>query len=133
MRGLLREFLIKALALGVVLRVLPGVTISGGWQPFATAVAALFVFDRIVKPAIKLFFIPANFLTFGLFSVAVNIGLIYLLTFVIPQLKISGFTSVEYDIGGFIIPAFELTTLLVVVAAAVIISVITITLHWLAD
>jgi putative membrane protein len=81
-------------------RLIPGFVFFGDWQDLLLAGAILGIINAILKPVLKLLALPVIFLTLGLFSIIINIALLYLAESLIPQLQIDGFWSAA---GGVII------------------------------
>lgn len=133
MKAYFRSFLIIAISFWIVIKLVPGITLSGDWQTFTLVSAALFVSTFFIKPIIKLVFLPFNILTLNLMSVLITAGLLFLLSLIVPQLKISSFTFEGFVYNGIVIPRFFVTQLLTVLAAAIIITIVTTALNWISD
>jgi len=65
------------------------------WTTILIAGVVLTLVNLIVKPILKLLTLPINIVTFGLFSVVINIGLLWLVTWLVP-----GFEIQPMVIGG---------------------------------
>ncbi|MEP6994003.1 MAG: phage holin family protein [Acidobacteriota bacterium] len=77
MRFWLRLF-INAVALWVAVQIVPGIHYEGGPLPFL-GVALLFgVVNAFIRPALKLLTLPLIFVTFGLFALVINGGMLWL-------------------------------------------------------
>ena len=61
------------------------------WKLLLLAGLILALFNAILKPIIKLVSFPLIILSLGLFTLIINIALLWLLSQFIPQLTISGF------------------------------------------
>jgi putative membrane protein len=81
-------------------RIIPGFVFFGSWQDLLFAGAILGIINAVLKPILKLLALPIIFLTLGLFSIIINIALLYLAESLIPQLQIDSFWSA---LGGVII------------------------------
>lgn len=88
MKYLLRVFLFNTFGLWLVSQVIPTLVISGGWQVFLLAGFILSILMLVVKPVLKILFIPINILTLGLFSWFVNVMVLYLLTLLFTDVAI---------------------------------------------
>lgn len=90
----------NSLAILAADRFIPGFAFFGDWQDLLLAGAILGIINAILKPILKFLTLPIIFLTLGIFSIIINIGLLYLAENMIPQLQIDGFFSAA---GGVII------------------------------
>lgn len=75
---------------------LPFIYISGDmvWEKLKTAFIAgliLGLLNLLVRPIIKLFSLPINILTLGLFNIVINAGILWLTDLMIGGLRIEGF------------------------------------------
>ena len=63
---------------------LPGIKVEN--FAYAMLIAAvLTIINIFIKPIIKLLAFPINFLTFGLFNLVINCGILYGIAYFIPQ------------------------------------------------
>jgi putative membrane protein len=67
----------NALALYVASRLIPGFNITADYIGFLKIGAVLGIVNTLVRPLIKLLSFPLILLTFGLFSIIINILLLY--------------------------------------------------------
>jgi len=66
---------------------LPGISVeSFGYAMLIAAVLTLI--NIFIKPVIKFFTLPVNLLTFGLFNLVINYGLLYLAAFFIKEYRL---------------------------------------------
>jgi putative membrane protein len=127
----LRIFVYNLLALWVVTQVLEGVAVIGGLKPFIAAGLALTLVNLLVRPLIKLLFLPINLLTLGAFRWLVNVVTLYLVTILVPQLEIKPFTFPGFSYQGFIFPTLELSPFWALVVATFFLSLTTSFLYWI--
>jgi len=85
--NLLRPVIISGLTLAFLSFLLPTITISN-WTTLILASVVLTILQKLVRPILKLVFLPINVITLGLFSVILNIFLLWLLTYLVPGLDI---------------------------------------------
>lgn len=98
---------LNALALFVMIRVVDGITYTGGIKFFVIGGLVIGVLNLFVKPFVKLASLPAMFFTGGLVLFLVNAVILWLLVYV---LKVADFrdTSIvfanfsSYVIGGLV-------------------------------
>lgn len=131
MKSILRSFIYNFVGLYSATLAIPGFHIAGGIQFLALAGAALTLLNFFLKPLIKILFFPINFITLGLFAWVVNVLIIYLLIFFVPQITITPWTFTGLRSGGFVIPAFYFTKFLTVVAVSFVTSLSTSVLNWI--
>jgi putative membrane protein len=99
MKIILHWIIISATVYGLAYFV-PNISISIWWVALIIG-AILYFIHQIVKPIIKILTLPINLLTFGLFSIVLNV-----LFFWFPSVIISGFkvqTLTAALIGGIVI------------------------------
>ncbi|TSC86053.1 MAG: putative membrane protein [Microgenomates group bacterium Gr01-1014_7] len=130
MKTLLRYFLINLTSLVVATQLIPGLSYTGGIKSLIIGAFFFMLINFILVPLLKILFLPLNLLTVGLFSWVVNVLALYVLT------TISSFVLLPYRFPGanlwvLSIPAMDLTTFWVAVAASVLIGIIAHFLQWL--
>lgn len=84
------KIIISAFAVIITSYILPGVRIDGFLTAIIVAVV-LSLMDSFVKPILVLFTIPVTFLSFGLFLLVINAGLIIVTSRIVPEFKVDGF------------------------------------------
>lgn len=131
MKTLLRYFLINLVSLYTATRLIPGLTYTGGLKSLTLGAAAFMLINFILVPLLKILFLPLNLLTVGLFSWLINVLALYALTTVVSDFRLLPYFFPGLALGGFNIPAMEMTPFLVAVAASFVIGVITHFLQWL--
>ena len=132
MKKYLRQFLINSTSIWVAKSVLPmGVALTQGYKVLAYTALVLTIANLIIRPLVKLLLLPVNLLTMGGFRWVVNVGTLYFVTLLVPQLQISGFLFPGANLNGFIVPSINLGTLWVYVLASFIISLTTTFLFWM--
>ena len=82
--------IISALAVGITVYILPGVSITPWWWAVVIAVV-LGLINTFVKPIVKLLALPVTILTIGLFSFVINGLMILLCAWIVPAFQIDGF------------------------------------------
>lgn len=91
---LILRILTNAVALYAAAQLVPGFTLSD--QSFSALLVAGFVLGLInflVKPILKLLSFPFVLLTLGLFTIVINIAMLFLLDYALPGVSISGFAA----------------------------------------
>ena len=109
MRYLLKVFVFHAFALWLTAEIYQGFIVRGGWQTIFFAGFILTLLTLLVKPLLKILFIPVNLLTLGLFSWFVNVVVVYLLTVLIRTVYIRPFLFMGFTFQGFVVPPMEIS------------------------
>ena len=132
MKKLARIFLFSLFALWLTPNLIGGIKIVGDWQTYIISSAALSLIFLFVKPVLRLFLLPVNLLSLGLLSWVVNVAILYLLTLIIPQIKISdwNFPGISYE--GFVIPSYYFNQIATFVIVSLILSFIINFLVWIS-
>lgn len=102
----------NALAIYVAAEVVPGFTLSeNSFVALLTMGLILGLINFFVKPLLKLLSTPIILFTFGLFTIVINIAMLFLLDYAVDALYISGFwaafwamiviSAVNFFIGSF--------------------------------
>jgi len=79
---------------------LPNVSFSN-WLAMIMAGLVLTLVNLIVRPIIKLLTLPLNIITFGLFSIVVNVFLIWLVIYLVPGFEIQTMVLAGMQLGSF--------------------------------
>lgn len=132
MKTLLRYFLINLTSLYLTTIYIPGLAYTGGIKSLLIGALAFMLINFILVPLLKILFLPLNLLTLGLFSWLINVLAIYALTTIVAEFVLLPYTFPGAAIFGITIPATELTTFWVAVAASFMIGIITNFLQWLS-
>lgn len=132
MKSLLRNFLINLAALVVAAALIPGLLVEGGFPTLALGALVLMLINWIIVPLLKITFLPLNLLTLGLFTWVINVLALYLLTRIIPQIKIVPYFFPGANLNGFAVPQVSLNILIVAILASFLVGFISHFLHWLS-
>lgn len=132
MKSLLRNFLINLAALVVAAAIIPGLRIEGGFPTLAAGAFVLMLINWFIVPLLKVTFLPLNLLTLGLFTWVINVLALYLLTRIIPQIKIVPYFFPGGNFNGFTVPSTSLSILMVAILASFLVGFISHFLHWLS-
>lgn len=89
--GILVNWLLSAIAIGITAYLLPGVHIEGGAVTVLVLAVVLGLINAILKPILKLLTLPITILTLGLFSLVINALLILLAARIVPGFMVDGF------------------------------------------
>jgi len=99
MKKLFLKILIFALAVFFAGYFIPGIAVDN----FVTALLAALVIlavNMFIKPVVKFIALPINFMTLGLFSIVINIALMYAVVYFTPGVSAEGFLPTLEMAGG---------------------------------
>jgi putative membrane protein len=93
---LITRWLINALGLVLVSRILPGVSFEGqgGWQVLVTVLAAaalLGLVNAAIRPVLLVLTLPINLLSLGLFTLFINGAMLWLVSKIVPGFIVQGY------------------------------------------
>lgn len=123
-------FLYNIFALWLTSQILPALTVPGDWKTILFAGLTLSLLMLLVKPILKILFIPINILTFGLLAWVVNVIVLYILTILVPEIVIQPWTFPGVVWEGFVIPAVTASYTIALIVTSLVITIITDVLHY---
>lgn len=132
-KGIIRAILINGVALFIASQYISGLHLRNGLESLAIVTLVFTAVHLIVKPVLKMVFGAINFLTFGLFSLAIDVAILYALTLFLPQISFSAWSFAGANIGGVIIPAYDFEKIGSTIVSAVLINVVRTFLTYLAS
>lgn len=130
MKRLIASIIFHIFAIFLVSQTFSGIKITGGLQFIALAGLALSVLNFILRPIIKLIAFPLQILTFGLFSIFINAGMLYLLTRLLPQIRIVPFILQSISFKTFHTGTYSLNLVESFIFIAFVISCVVTILSW---
>lgn len=133
MKYLLRLFLFQIVGLWFTTEIIPTIVVIGNWQTLVISGIVLGLLMLIVKPVLRILFLPINFLTFGLLSWFINVVILFILTIIMPQVQVREWTFPGLNFSGFVVPAMHLNYLLSLIASTLLITFITDVLEFVAN
>jgi putative membrane protein len=92
MTGFIIRYVIMAAIVLIIPRYLKGITVDSFMTALFVALMMGFL-NSFVKPVLKIISFPITFMTLGLFSLVINVGLVYLAAFYISGFHVSGFVA----------------------------------------
>lgn len=81
------------LGLWIAVIIIPGVEFTAGIEYLMLAGISLGLINFFIKPIIKLITLPLRILTLGLFSLIINLAIIWLIDVAFPELIVPDFLS----------------------------------------
>jgi len=92
------QIVINALAILIAAYLVPGILFSGSVWKLLLAGLVLGLANTWIKPLLKLISLPLIVITFGLFTVVINIAVLAFVAYLIPDLSIQGWTSALWGV-----------------------------------
>lgn len=129
MKYLARVYLFNVFSLWLTSSIFPAFNIHGSWQTILLAGIVLSGLMIIVKPILKILFIPINILSFGLLSWMINVVVIYLLTVLVAEVEINAWMFPGINYMGFVIPEIKISYFAALIIASVSVTFISNLLH----
>lgn len=80
----------SGLGLYLAVNLVPQISYSGGWQTLAIAGFCIALLNLAIAPIIKILSLPLRVLTLNLFSLVIDMSMVWLADALIPELRISG-------------------------------------------
>ena len=91
--GLIIRILISAVAVYVASLFIPGISVSGGAGTYLIVAVVLGLLNAFVKPILTILTIPITVITLGLFLLVINVLMVYLADYLIPNFAVNGFIA----------------------------------------
>lgn len=86
--NLLKPFIVTAGSLWLLSYLFPTINITN-WTALLLASLVMVLLNAVVKPVLKLLFLPINIVTLGFFSVVINVFILWLVTYLVPGFEIN--------------------------------------------
>lgn len=97
---LLKPIIISGLTIFLLAYFLPTVSYMN-WTTLILAAVTLTLVNKIVRPLLKVLFLPINVVTLGLFSIVLNVALLWLVTYLVPGFHIEAMTVLGVQFNDF--------------------------------
>ena len=131
MKFVVRRWFVNAISLLIVSSFYPGLEITGGLKTIILAGLVITLINLIIKPLLKLFFLPVNLLTLGFFRWIINVICLYLLGFFVFAVNFSRFKFEGVSFLGVIVSSVEISFLVSLVICSFLLSLIVGFFYWL--
>ncbi len=95
-----RLFINTGITLWILSYFLPTIKFSDWTALVLTSLVMVFV-QKIIKPVIKILFLPINIVTLGLFSVVINVAMLWLVTYLVPGFEITNMVVLGVHLNSF--------------------------------
>jgi|SRR3989344_1817130 len=131
MRRILRTILIEVATLYIASQIAEGLNFDHGTKTLLITGLVLAGISLLAKPALKILLLPLNLVTFGVFRWVSNVVVLYIVTLLVRDFRVTGFYFHGFDNQLIAIPAISLSGLGGLIAFALLISLLNSILHWL--
>lgn len=122
MKDFIRQSLLNSFSLFIVASIFPGLIIPQSLFSLLWAGAIFTLINRLIKPIIKLFLLPVNLVTLGLFGWLANVFVLLIATKIVDNLSITAFASKSFNYSGFSIPSLSFSTIVALIIASFLLS-----------
>ena len=119
MRGFLIGVAGTAIAIAILIYVLPQVEFNGTVVQLVIVAVVFGLVNGFIKPIVKLLALPITAITLGLFSLVIN-GLLLLLVAWIAN----DFLKIDFTVGGFPTEGLSLDAIFAAIIASIVLSII---------
>lgn len=100
MKSILRSVLVSVLTIAVLAWFLPNVSYSSSVTLIVAAIV-LTLLEKILRPILKILFLPINVVTLGLFGLVINVFILYLATYFVPGFVIEPAVILGIELNHF--------------------------------
>ena len=95
---MLMRFLGTAAAVYLTVYLVPGITISGGWETTLLVALVWSVITMVIRPVLSILTLPITIITLGLFSFILNALLFWAMTLIVPGFQVDGFIHALFGV-----------------------------------
>jgi putative membrane protein len=88
---ILSRIIINAIAVYAAVQLVSGISLDINFYNLVLAGLLLGIINTFIKPVVTILSLPFVLLTFGLFTVIINVGLLFLMAYLIPSFEIANF------------------------------------------
>lgn len=128
---MLRALFINGLVLYFVILIYPGLSFSGSLKTLFFAALALTLLNQFIKPVTKLLLLPINLITLNLFAWVANVVMLFLVTVLVSGFSVRAWHFGGYASSGFVIPSLDISQIISLILASLLISAIASVIGWL--
>ncbi|HEX9817577.1 MAG TPA: phage holin family protein [Patescibacteria group bacterium] len=97
---LLKPLIVTAASLWILSYFLPTINISD-WTTLLLASIVMVLVNQFVRPIVKVLFLPINIVTLGLFSIVINVAMLWLVTYLVPGFQITNMIVLGIHLNQF--------------------------------
>ncbi len=97
---LLKPIIVSGLTIFLLAYFIPTISYMN-WTTLILAAVVMTLLNKIIRPILKILFLPINIVTLGLFSVVLNVALLWLVTYLVPGFHIEAMTILGVEFNEF--------------------------------
>ncbi|KKQ97552.1 MAG: hypothetical protein UT24_C0012G0148 [Candidatus Woesebacteria bacterium GW2011_GWB1_39_12] len=131
MKRILRHFVIDTFSLWAVSNIARGMVFQNGLETLIATGLAVTATFLLAKPIINLLLLPLNLVTFGLFRWVSSAVVLYIVTLIIKDFRITAFHFGGLTSKWIDVPSLNFSGLLAFVGFSFLLSLITSFIYWL--
>ncbi len=131
MRNFLKNIFINFLTLLLIANLTGAIDFSDNYLVLIWSAFFLTLLNLLVKPILNLLLMPINLLTLGAFRWIINAIVILLVTIIVIDFKIKGFTFPGLSLAGFIIPKVSFSFLWALILVSFLVEIVNSLINWL--
>jgi putative membrane protein len=124
MKSFIRNSLLNSFSLFMVAAFYLGLTIPDNLKQLVWAGIVFTLINYLIKPIVKLFLLPINLVTLGLFRWVANVLVLLILTRLVDTISVTGFTSPPISQAGFAVPSLQISLILSYILASLLLSLV---------
>ncbi len=124
MRNFLRDGLLSTFSLYIAASFYPGLVVPTNFLALLLVGFIFTLINYFIKPIIKLFLLPLNLITLGLFRWVANVVILLILTQINQTIRIIAFTTEAFAYSGFAVPAIAINLTLAYIITSLILSLV---------
>lgn len=131
MKHLLKLVFVNFLTLLFISKICSSIYFFDNFLVLFWAAVTLTLLNLLVKPVLNILLMPINFLTLGGFRWIINFIVLFLVTLIVPEFKISAFVINGFSFAGFSVPTINLSFLLALFLVSFLIEMFSGIIFWL--
>lgn len=131
MKRIIRHYAYTTFALFATSKIASGIAFDNGIQTLFITGAALMAALIFAKPVINILLLPLNLVTFGLFRWVASAAVLYIVTLVVKDFKITHFNFGGFSSKWLDVPTLNFSGIIAYIAFAFIFSIILSLIFWL--
>lgn len=131
MKGFLRNIFINFLTLLLIAKLTQAVNFSENYLVLVWSAFFLTILNLLVKPLLNLLLMPINLLTLGAFRWVINVVVLLMVTVIVTDFKIVGFTFPGGTFSGFVIPKMVFPFFWSLFLVSFLLEVVGMAINWL--
>ena len=133
MKTILRYIVFYTFALYIVSQLFSGLVIHGGIKTLFLAGVIFAGLNLIIKPLLNAISFPLLIITLGLFSFAINAGILFLLTKFISDVQVHSFTIQKIAYNQYAVPKTTVNIFFAYIVLSAIIAFLTLVFRWISE